>query len=70
MRGYGAGAHDILDRITAGMPWSQSTRMAFDGQGSLGNGGAMRVAPLGAFFADDLDQAIAQAARPRTTRAP
>jgi ADP-ribosylglycohydrolase len=63
MRGYGAGAHDILDRISAGMPWRQSTRMAFDGQGSLGNGGAMRVAPLGAFFADDLDQAIAQAAR-------
>ncbi len=63
MRGYGAGAHDILDRITAGMPWSQSSRQAFDGQGSLGNGGAMRVAPLGAFFADDLDQAIAQAAR-------
>jgi ADP-ribosylglycohydrolase len=63
MRGYGAGAHDILDRISAGMAWRQSTRLAFDGQGSLGNGGAMRVAPLGAHFADDLDQAIAQAAR-------
>jgi hypothetical protein len=35
---------------------------AFGGQGSMGNGGAMRVAPLGAYFADDLER-CAEAAR-------
>ena len=31
---------------------------AFSGTGSMGNGGAMRVAPLGAYFADDLDSTL------------
>lgn len=33
----------------------------FYGQGSYGNGAAMRVAPLGAYFADDLALATQQA---------
>lgn len=33
----------------------------FEGQGSFGNGGTMRVAPLGAYFADDLDEALRSA---------
>src|SRR5499427_6306156 len=33
----------------------------FKGSGSFGNGAAMRVAPIGAFFADDLDTLIKQA---------
>lgn len=36
---------------------------AFGGQGSCGNGAAMRVAPLGAYFCDDLDTVVAQATR-------
>src|SRR5262249_52137493 len=31
------------------------------GQGSLGNGSAMRVAPLGAWFAEDLDRVVKEA---------
>jgi ADP-ribosylglycohydrolase len=34
----------------------------FQGGGSLGNGSAMRVAPLGAFFHADLDRVVEQAA--------
>lgn len=30
----------------------------FDGMGSMGNGGAMRAAPIGAYFADDLDKVL------------
>jgi len=63
LRGYGGGARLILKRIEAGAPWRVAARQSFDGKGSLGNGGAMRVAPLGAYFADDLDQAAAQGAR-------
>jgi ADP-ribosylglycohydrolase len=33
----------------------------FDGQGSCGNGGAMRSAPIGAYFADDIPKVIAEA---------
>jgi ADP-ribosylglycohydrolase len=33
----------------------------FEGQGSYGNGAAMRVAPLGAYFADDIELVIEQA---------
>jgi ADP-ribosylglycohydrolase len=32
------------------------------GQGSLGNGGAMRVAPVGGYFADDFATVVAKAA--------
>jgi len=34
----------------------------FGGNGSHGNGAAMRVSPLGAWFADDVDRSIQQAA--------
>ena len=36
-------------------------RELFDGEGSLGNGAAMRAAPLGAWFHDDLDRVVTQA---------
>ena len=60
-RGYGGGAHDILAQIGSFTPWPQASSSAFGGTGSMGNGAAMRVAPLGAFFAPDLDQAVVQA---------
>ncbi|MEZ6183512.1 MAG: ADP-ribosylglycohydrolase family protein [Planctomycetota bacterium] len=62
-RGYGPGAHGILGEILRGEPWSSAAYGAFRGQGSLGNGGAMRVAPLGAYFADDLEALVVEAAR-------
>jgi ADP-ribosylglycohydrolase len=61
-RGYGAMAHTILSEIGQGIPWQEATGKAFGGQGSMGNGGAMRVGPVGAYFADDLD-AVVQSAR-------
>src|SRR5690348_2294068 len=43
-RGYGAGAHRILEAIHQGAPWWSVSRNAFGREGSKGNGGAMRVA--------------------------
>jgi ADP-ribosylglycohydrolase len=60
-RGYGAGAREILHQIRTGASWKQAAGDAFDGKGSMGNGGAMRVAPLGAFFADDMDMLVKEA---------
>jgi ADP-ribosylglycohydrolase len=60
-RGYGAGAVVILHKIRDGVPWRDAASAAFNGQGSCGNGAAMRIAPLGAYFADDLDKVVAQA---------
>jgi ADP-ribosylglycohydrolase len=62
-RGYGPAMHRTLSRIVRGEPWSDVARGSFDGQGSYGNGAAMRAAPVGAYFADDLDAVIEQAAR-------
>ena len=61
-RGYGSMTRIQLREINAGAEWRETAASAFGGQGSMGNGGAMRVAPLGAYFADDLDQ-CAEAAR-------
>ncbi|MDG4818618.1 ADP-ribosylglycohydrolase family protein [Micromonospora sp. WMMD956] len=60
-RGYGTGAVTILRLIRTGTPWPVAAASAFDGQGSCGNGAAMRVGPLGAWFADSTRQAAAQA---------
>jgi ADP-ribosylglycohydrolase len=57
-RGYGSMAREILRKIVAGVPWSAAARVAFGGTGSMGNGSAMRVAPLGAYFAEDLDACL------------
>ncbi|HWW01513.1 MAG TPA: ADP-ribosylglycohydrolase family protein [Candidatus Acidoferrum sp.] len=60
-RGYGRMAHIILHSIHQGLSWREAARRAFDGQGSCGNGGAMRSAPIGAYFADDYDRVIYEA---------
>ena len=63
-RGYGAGMiFDLFPRLQRGERWDQAAAALFDGSGSWGNGAAMRVAPLGAFFADDPDRAAEQAAK-------
>jgi len=61
-RGYGAGLQKILDRIRAGEPWEELATSQFPG-GSLGNGAAMRVAPVGLRFATDLDGVWEQAGK-------
>ena len=53
-RGYGAGAQQLLTRLQWGADWRVEASQMFGGSGSYGNGAAMRVAPLGAYFADDL----------------
>jgi ADP-ribosylglycohydrolase len=53
-RGYGSMTRIQLREINAGAKWRDTAANAFSGQGSMGNGGAMRVAPLGAYFANDL----------------
>jgi len=65
-RGYGAVAYYILHRIEQGEPWRDISGGVYQGTGSKGNGAAMRVAPLGAYFAhesveDVLEQAQASA---------
>lgn len=62
-RGYGQGAYDLLTRISRGAPWRREAQRLFNGQGSFGNGAAMRAAPVGAYFAQDLDRVRAEALR-------
>jgi len=60
-RGYGAGMlYELLPRLKAGHDWRTVSPVLF-GTGSFGNGGAMRVAPLGAYFSDDVSLAAEQA---------
>lgn len=60
-RGYGAGAVAILHQIRDGVPWRAAAGDAFQGEGSCGNGAAMRVAPVGAYHAGKPDRAAQQA---------
>jgi ADP-ribosylglycohydrolase len=62
MRGYGYGMTVLLPKL-AGNPglWQMHAGALFDGRGSLGNGAAMRAAPLGAWFCSDLDVVREQA---------
>ncbi|AXI81660.1 ADP-ribosylglycohydrolase family protein [Peterkaempfera bronchialis] len=62
-RGYGPAMNRLLRQVREGGSWRDLAAGLFDGQGSFGNGSAMRVAPLGAWFAVDLEEAAWQAAR-------
>ena len=68
-RGYGGAMHALLLRFLAygGKSWEQEAGALFGGLGSYGNGSAMRVAPLGAYFADDLERVVEQARRSAVT---
>lgn len=61
-RGYAHGAVDLLQGINRGEDWRAAAAELFDGEGSMGNGSAMRVGPVGAYFADDLDALVENAA--------
>jgi ADP-ribosylglycohydrolase len=62
-RGYGAGAYELLSRVSLGASWREESAGLFRGKGSFGNGAAMRAAPIGAFFAHDLERVRAEALR-------
>ncbi len=53
-RGYGTNAHTVLDQMWQGISWREAAGSVFEGTGSCGNGAAMRVGPVGAYFADDI----------------
>lgn len=63
----------LADQVPPPAPWywTDDTNMAlseeagrlFGGSGSFGNGAAVRVAPLGAYFAEDLDRVVAAATK-------
>ncbi|MET7684183.1 ADP-ribosylglycohydrolase family protein [Streptomyces sp. NPDC005423] len=60
-RGYGPAVNRLLRLVREGGDWRELAAALFDGQGSWGNGAAMRIAPLGAWYADDPEQATHQA---------
>ncbi|MEV8092947.1 ADP-ribosylglycohydrolase family protein [Kitasatospora sp. NPDC085879] len=61
LRKYGPSMHQVMREVHGGADWRSVTSALFGGQGSHGNGAAMRVAPLGAWFAADLDAVAEQA---------
>ncbi|MFI7010761.1 ADP-ribosylglycohydrolase family protein [Streptomyces sp. NPDC050145] len=60
-RGYGPAVNRLLRLVREGGDWRELASALFKGQGSWGNGAAMRIAPLGAYYADDPEQATHQA---------
>jgi ADP-ribosylglycohydrolase len=61
-RGYGPAMHSLLPVLaTSPASWKFLAPQLFNGRGSFGNGAAMRVAPIGAYFADDLEGLVKQA---------
>jgi ADP-ribosylglycohydrolase len=61
-RGYGPAMHKLLATIRRdAQAWRVEPAARFRGEGSYGNGSAMRVAPLGAYFADNPQKIIDQA---------
>ncbi|MDI5966397.1 ADP-ribosylglycohydrolase family protein [Streptantibioticus silvisoli] len=60
-RGYGPAVNRMLRLVRQeGADWRTLAAALFNGQGSWGNGAAMRVAPLGAWYADDPQRAARQ----------
>lgn len=59
-RDYGPALNRLLRETSSGTALVQAAKNQFGGQGSFGNGAAMRIAPLGAFFAADLLTVVEQ----------
>ena len=57
-RGYGPTTRGLLARIHNGEAWKETASSLFGGAGSQGNGAAMRAAPIGGYFADDLEAVV------------
>jgi ADP-ribosylglycohydrolase len=61
-RGYGGGAFRMLGAVVGGADWRDAVQSMFGGQGSFGNGSAMRIAPLAGYFAEDDSATVAEQA--------
>lgn len=60
-RGYASGPPTVFSMVNRlGISYTQAARRLFGGSGSLGNGAAMRVGPVGLFFHDS-EELYAQA---------
>ncbi|MFN2466554.1 MAG: ADP-ribosylglycohydrolase family protein [Gaiellaceae bacterium] len=62
-RGYGGGTRRVLQLWADGTPVADAAQRIFDGQGSRGNGAAMRIAPVAVRFRADPSRLRAEAAR-------
>lgn len=56
-RGYGTGAAQLLRQVAGGAGWRPTAAGQFGGQGSFGNGAAMRVAPVAVLARGDSAEA-------------
>ncbi len=55
-RGYASGPPELFAMVDEqGLSYTEAAGRLFDGQGSLGNGAAMRIAPVGLFYYDAPD---------------
>jgi poly(ADP-ribose) glycohydrolase ARH3 len=61
-RGYGSGTTEVLRLVRSGVHPHDAARSAFGGKGSLGNGAAMRIAPVAVRYAHDT-ASLSRAAR-------
>lgn len=62
-RGYGGGTRRVLELWRNRVPVAVAARQVFGGQGSRGNGAAMRIAPVAVRFRQDPVRLQAEAAR-------
>ncbi|GAB3978945.1 ADP-ribosylglycohydrolase family protein [Actinoallomurus acanthiterrae] len=60
-RGYGPGTVVLLRALRDGESWRTVSPAQFGGGGSMGNGAAMRAAPLGAYYPGDLERVALEA---------
>lgn len=61
-RGYGRSVADVFDRVRRGITWDEAAARQFGGEGSYGNGAAMRVAPVALWAYPDVDRVAELAA--------
>lgn len=54
-RGYASGPPTVFSKVKEGMSYPEAARTLYGGEGSFGNGAAMRIAPLGLACHADAD---------------
>lgn len=62
-RGYGSGTLEVLAQWREGVSVEEAAGRLFGGEGSLGNGAAMRIAPVAVRFANSYTELRSQAER-------
>ncbi|MEM0232929.1 MAG: ADP-ribosylglycohydrolase family protein [Candidatus Nezhaarchaeales archaeon] len=55
-RGYGPGPPKVFRLILSGVSWREAAKRLYGGAGSLGNGAAMRVAPIALLYHDNIEK--------------